>query len=180
MPDLRQRGRKPGFLSSCCEGSLVSNRIVSYIGRVSINLQNDFLRRMFMNAHFTSIVLENGTLPIAASIQKRLMLNPGDQVRIQLTVLKNPAPSRKTASRYDELLWEKDVRVLTLQEQAELIALANAEFDAAITNTKQLVQKEYPELFDEQGNLKKKKAAASLRPFKRKPKSVSRPRRAQR
>ncbi len=125
-----------------------------------------------MNAHFTSVVLNNGTLPIAASIQKRLGLSPGDQVRIQLTVLKLPQHSRKTASRYDELLHEKDVRVLTLPEQAELIALADAELDAAITNTKQLVQKKYPELFDKQGDLKKKKVPASLRPSRRKPQKL--------
>ncbi len=133
-----------------------------------------------MNAHFTSIVLNNGTLPIAASIQKRLGLNPGDQVGIQLTVLKSSHAPRQNASRYDELLQEKDVRVLTLQEQAELIALAHAEFDAAISNTKQLVQKKYPELFDEQGNLKKKKALASLHPSRLRPKRAPRRRQAQR
>lgn len=133
-----------------------------------------------MNAHFTSVVLNNGMLPIAASIQKRLGLNPGDQVRIQLTVLKFPARPRKTASRYDELLAEKDLRVLTLQEQAELIALANAEFDAAIANSKQLVRKKYPKLFDAEGNLKQKQALAALRPSRQKPKASSRTRQTQR
>lgn len=116
-----------------------------------------------MNAYFTSFVLENGTLPIASSIQKRLRLIPGDQVRIQLTVLNRPQPARKTSSRYDELLLEKELRILTPQEQAELIALANAEFDAAIANTQKLVQKKHSELFDEQGRLKRKKALASLK-----------------
>jgi len=133
-----------------------------------------------MDAHFTSVVLNNGTLPIAASIQKRLGLHPGDQVGIRLTVLKVSNSPRKNASRYDELLQEKEVRILTLQEQAELIALAHAEFDAAIDNTKQRVRKKYPELFDEQGNLKKSRALASLRSSRRKPKSAPRRRRAQR
>ena len=116
-----------------------------------------------MNAYFTSFVLENGTLPIASSIQKRLRLIPGDQVRIQLTVLNRPQSARKPSSRYDELLLEKDLRILTPREQAELIALANAEFDVAIVNTQKLVQKKHPELFDEQGRLKRKKALASLK-----------------
>jgi hypothetical protein len=133
-----------------------------------------------MNAHFTSVVLNNGMLPIAASIQKRLGLNPGDQVRIQLTALKLPARTRNAASRYDELLAEKDLRVLTLQEQAELIALANTEFDAAIANSKQLVRKKYPELFDAEGNLKEKQALAVLRPSRKKTKASMRPRRTQR
>jgi len=55
-----------------------------------------------------------------------------------------------TEARYAELLAEKDLRILTPQEQAELIALANAEFDSAITRAKTLVEKKSPELFDAQ------------------------------
>lgn len=116
-----------------------------------------------MIANFTSVVLENGLLPIAPSLQKRLGLNPGDQVRINIKVLHRPAKTQTAKARYEELLEEKDVRVLTPKERAELIALANAEFDAALAHAKKLAQKANPELFDAQGRLKRRKALASLR-----------------
>jgi len=116
-----------------------------------------------MLANFTSVVLENGLVPIAQSVQKRLGLNPGDQVRINIKVLYRPDKSQTAGARYEELLGEKDVRVLTPKERAELIALANAEFDAAIAHAKKLAQKTNPELFDAQGRLKRRKALASLR-----------------
>ena len=116
-----------------------------------------------MVANFTSVVLENGLLPIAPSVQKRLSLSPGDQVRINIKVLGRPHKSQTFTARYDELLAEKELRILTPKEQAELIALADAEFDAAIARAKKLVQKSNPELFDEQGRLKRRKALASLR-----------------
>ncbi len=116
-----------------------------------------------MVANFTSVVLENGLLPIAPSVQKRLGLNPGDQVRINIKVLGQSHKPQASTARYDKLLAEKDLRILTPQEQAELIALADAEFDVAIARAKKLVQKSIPELFDEQGRLKTRKALASLR-----------------
>jgi hypothetical protein len=116
-----------------------------------------------MVANFTSVVLENGLLPIAVSVQKRLGLNPGDQVRISIKVLNRPDKRQTTKARYDELLAEKDKRILTPQERADLIALANEEFDVAIAHAKKFAQKSNPELFDEHGQLKKRKALASLR-----------------
>jgi len=116
-----------------------------------------------MLANFTSVVLENGLVPIAPSVQKRLGLNPGDQVRINIKVLYRPDKSQTARARYEELLGEKDVRVLTPKERTELIALANAEFDAAIADAKKLAQKTNPGLFDVQGRLKRRKALASLR-----------------
>ncbi len=133
-----------------------------------------------MHAHFTSFVLENGTLPIATSIQRRLKLTPGDQVRIQITVLNRPSHVRRAASRYDELLLEKDERILTPQERAELITLANAEFDAALVEAKKLVQKKHPELFDEHGDLRRRKALASLGSSPQQNKTPVSKRRAQR
>ncbi len=120
-----------------------------------------------MVANFTSVVLEDGSLPIMPSVHKRLGLNPGDQVRISIKVLAQPNKLRSSKARYAELLVEKDLRVLTPKEQAELIAFANAEFDAAIVHAKKLVQKNNPELFDEHGRLKKRQALASLRAAKR-------------
>ncbi|MDZ7360794.1 MAG: hypothetical protein ONB46_08725 [candidate division KSB1 bacterium] len=116
-----------------------------------------------MVANFTSVVLENGLLPIAPEVQKRLDLNPGDHVRINIKVLGRPDKSQASTARYAELLAEKELRILTPKEQAELIALADAEFDAAIARVKKLVQKSHPDLFDEKGRLKKRKALASLR-----------------
>jgi hypothetical protein len=115
-----------------------------------------------MIANFTSVILENGLVPIAPSIQKRLGLSQGDQVRISIKVLGRPEKHQTADTRYAELLTEKDLRILTPQEQAELIALANAEFDSAIARTKKSLQKNTPELFDAQGRLKKRKALASL------------------
>jgi len=116
-----------------------------------------------MVASFTSVVLENGLLPIVPSVQKRLSLNPGDQVRINITVLGRIDKPQTSTARYDELLAEKEERLLTPKEQAELIALGDAELDAAIARAKKLVQKSHPELFDERGQLRKRKALASLR-----------------
>jgi hypothetical protein len=115
-----------------------------------------------MVANFTSVILEHGLLPIAPAIQKRLGLSPGDPVRISIKALNRF--ERKTArSRRDELLKEKDLRVLTPAEQAELIALANAEFDATIARAKRMVQKSHPELFDKNGQPNMRKLLASLR-----------------
>jgi hypothetical protein len=47
---------------------------------------------------------------------------------------------------------EKDVRVLTPKERAELIALANAEFDSAIARAKKLVQKNIRNCLTNKGN----------------------------
>lgn len=116
-----------------------------------------------MIANFTSVVLENGLLPIAPALQKRLGLNPGDQVRINIKVLHRPAKTQTAKARYEELLEEKDMRVLTPKERTELIALANAEFDTALAHAKKIAQKTTPELFDAQGRLKRRKALASLR-----------------
>jgi len=116
-----------------------------------------------MVANFTSVVLENGLLPIAPAVQKRLDLNPGDQVRINIKVLGRLDKPQTSTARYDELLAEKEGRILTPKERAELITLADAEFDAAIARAKKLVQKSNPELFDDRGQLKKRKALASLR-----------------
>lgn len=117
-----------------------------------------------MVENFTSVILENGLVPIASSVQKRLRLNPGDQVRISIKVLAHLGQEQNSKARYGRLLAEKDERVLTPKEQAELVALANAEFDDAIHFARKLVQKDYPELFDEQGQLKKHQALASLHP----------------
>jgi hypothetical protein len=67
-------------------------------------------------------------------------------------------------ARLKALLKEKDVRVLTPTEQVELIALANAEFDEAILLARKRVQKKHPEMLDEQAQLRKRKALASLQP----------------
>jgi len=115
-----------------------------------------------MSTNFTSVILENGLVPIASSVQKRLRLRPGVQVRISIKVLDQSEPKKNSAVRYRQLLAEKDERVLTSKEQAELIALANAEFDDAITLARRLVKKRRPELFDEHGQLKKREALASL------------------
>jgi len=40
-----------------------------------------------MSTNFTSVILENGLVPIASSVQKRLRLRPGVQVRISIKVL---------------------------------------------------------------------------------------------
>ncbi len=128
-----------------------------------------------MVANFTSVILENGLLPIAPAVQKRLNLNPGDPLRISIKALNRV--ERKTArSRREELLKEKDLRVLTPAEQDELIALANAEFDAAITRAKRVVQKSHPELFDKNGQPNMRKLLASLRPTAKKRKSTTRKR----
>jgi|GEM_PF-3418933 len=113
-------------------------------------------------ANFTSVILENGLVPIASSVQKRLGLTPGDQVSISIKVLAHLGQEQTPKIRYRRLLTEKDERVLTPKEQAELIALANAEFDDAIHLARKLVQKDHPELFDEHGQLKKRRALASL------------------
>lgn len=118
-----------------------------------------------MIANFTSIVLENGIVPIAPVVQKRLGLNAGDQVSISIKVLNRP--KKKNRSRYAELLKDKDTRVLTPDEQAELIAFANAEFDSAIANAKKVVRKNNPELFDSRGRLIIRKAVNSLRHVKK-------------
>ena len=97
-----------------------------------------------MNTLFTSVVLENGLLPIASSAQKRLGLSPGDQVRISIAVLNRPALRQNSETRYKKLLAEKNQRVLTPEEQEELIALANAEFDVVISRARQMVQKKHP------------------------------------
>ncbi len=115
-----------------------------------------------MVANFTSIVLENGIVPIAPVVQKRLGLNPGDQVSISIKVLNRPK-QKKGGTRYAELLKDKDNRVLTPDEQAELIAFANAEFDFAIANAKKVVQKSNPELFNARGRLIIRKAVESIR-----------------
>ncbi|MCI0694584.1 hypothetical protein L0337_21570 [candidate division KSB1 bacterium] len=117
-----------------------------------------------MVENFTSVILENGLVPIASSVQKRLRLHPGDQVSISIKVLAHLGQEQNSKTRYDQLLTEKDERVLTPQEQAELVALANAEFDDAIHLARKLVQKDHPELFDERGQLKKRQALASLHP----------------
>jgi hypothetical protein len=106
--------------------------------------------------------LENGLVPIASSVQKRLRLRPGDQVRISIKVLDQSEQKQNSVARYSQLLSEKDERILTPKEQAELIALANAEFDDAIILARKLVKKRHPELFDERGQLKKREALASL------------------
>lgn len=116
-----------------------------------------------MVANFTSVVLKDGLLPIVPSVQKRLGLNPGDQVRISIKVLAPPHKRQTPRARYNELLAEKDLRILTPQEQAELVAFANAELETAILRAKKLVQKTNPELFAKNGQLKKRKALASLR-----------------
>ncbi len=115
-----------------------------------------------MIENFTSVILENGLVPIASSVQKRLGLHPGVQVRISIKVLDQSEQKQNSAARYRQLLTEKDERVLTPNEQAELIALANADFDDAIIRARKLVQKNHPELFDERGQLKRRKALASL------------------
>ncbi len=74
-----------------------------------------------MTANFTSVVREGGMLPIAQTIQRRLGLHPGDQVRISIQVLTRPSEQNAKA-RYEALLHEKDTRVLTPAEQAELTA----------------------------------------------------------
>jgi hypothetical protein len=128
-----------------------------------------------MVANFTSVILEHGLLPIAPAIQKRLGLSPGDPVRISIKALTRF--ERKTAkSRRDELLEEKDLRVLTPAEQDELIALANAKFDAAIMRAKRVVQKRHPELFDKNGQPNMRKLLASLRPTAKQRKSTARKR----
>jgi len=114
-----------------------------------------------MGANFTSVVLDNGLLPIASTIRKRLSLHPGDQVRISIEVL-HRAQRRASQARYAELLSEKDTRVLTPKEQAELIALANGEFDAAVARARKIARKTRPDLFDEQGSLHRQKTLASL------------------
>ena len=115
-----------------------------------------------MSTNFTSVILENGLVPIASSVQKRLRLRPGVQVCISIKVLGQSEQKQNSAARYSQLLTEKDERVLTPKEQAELIALANAEFDDAITLAGRLVKKRHPELFDEDGQLKQSEALASL------------------
>lgn len=116
-----------------------------------------------MDAQFTSIILENGLVPIARSVQERLDLNPGDQVHISIRILGRPNEPGAKQNRYKKLLAEKDSRVLTPKERAELVALANGELDTAITSASKQVQRMHPELFDEQGRLKTKKAIGSLR-----------------
>jgi antitoxin component of MazEF toxin-antitoxin module len=116
-----------------------------------------------MVGKFTSVVLENGVVPIASSVLQQLGLHPGDQVSISIETLSSPDKRQTSASRYSKLLKEKDQRVLTPEEQAELIALANTEFDTAINTARKLVQKKNPGLFDERGQLRKRKALASLR-----------------
>jgi hypothetical protein len=71
---------------------------------------------------------------------------------------------QNSKARYSQLLHEKAERVLTSNEQAELIALANVEFDDALHRARKLVQKKHPELFHKHGLLKKRKALASLYP----------------
>lgn len=115
-----------------------------------------------MVENFTSVILENGLVPIASSVQKRLQLHPGDQVSISIEVLDHLGHEQNSKTRYARLLAEKDERVLTPKEQAELVALANAEFDDAIYLARKLVQEDHPELFDEYGQLKKRQALASL------------------
>jgi hypothetical protein len=125
-----------------------------------------------MIANFTSIVLENGFVPIAPAVQKRLGLNPGDQVSISIKVLNRPKEKRGR-SRYTELLEDKDTRVLTPDEQAELIAFANAELDSAVANAKKAVRKSNPELFDSRGRLIMRKAVDSLRRVRSQRKTAS-------
>jgi hypothetical protein len=120
-----------------------------------------------MSAHFTSVILDNGLLPIAAPIRKRLGLHPGDQVRIRIELL-NRDERQTSQARYENLLAEKDDRVLTPREQAELIALANGEFDTAIARAKKIVKKNQPELFNKKGNLNRQKALVMLRAQKEK------------
>jgi hypothetical protein len=117
-----------------------------------------------MVENFTSVILENGLVPIASSMQKRLRLHAGDQVSISIKVLAHFGQEQNSKARYGQLLTEKDERVLTPKEQAELVALANAEFDDAIHLARKLVRKNHPELFDEQGQLKRRQALASLHP----------------
>ena len=116
-----------------------------------------------MDAQFTSVILENGLVPIARSVQERLELSPGDQVHISIRILDRPDQAGAKQNRYKKLLVEKDSRILTPKERAELIALADGELDTAIANASKLVQRKHPELFDEQGQLKTKRAIASLR-----------------
>ena len=129
-----------------------------------------------MGANFTSVVLDNGLLPIASTIRKRLSLHPGDQVRISIEVL-HRAQRRASQARYAELLSEKEARVLTPKEQAELIALANGELDASIARAQKIVQKTHPELFDERGYLHRQQALAALRMRRRKRKTLKNDRR---
>ncbi|MCK6561389.1 hypothetical protein HUU39_21030 [candidate division KSB1 bacterium] len=119
-----------------------------------------------MTANFTSVLRKDGLLPIAQTVQKKLGLNPGDQVRVSIKVLKPPAGQNDKA-RYAELLHEKDERVLTPVEQAELIALAHAEFDAAMAYARKLAQRQYPGLFDKRGKLLQRKAVTSLNTSRR-------------
>lgn len=114
-----------------------------------------------MTASFTSVVREGGLLPLAQTIRKRLGLHLGDQIRISIKMLSRPN-GKSAKARYGNLLREKDARVLTPTEQAELIALAHAEFDTAIAHAKKLAQEKHPELFDEHGQLQKRKALAVL------------------
>jgi len=116
---------------------------------------------MIMGADFTSIVLDHGLVPIAPTIRKRLGLRSGDQVRIRIDVLHRPQ-RRTSPARYAALLAEKDARVLTLKEQAELIALANGELDLSIARAQKIVQKHHPELFDKRGNLNRSRALTLL------------------
>lgn len=125
-----------------------------------------------MSADFTSVILDNGLLPVAATIRKRLGLHPGVQVRIRIEVLDREPPQASRA-RYGKLLAEKDTRVLTAKERAELIALANGELDIAIARARKIVQKESPELFDAKGNLRRQKALAALRLRRSKKKVVT-------
>lgn len=124
-----------------------------------------------MTANFTSVLRKDGLLPIAQTIQKKLGLNPGDRVRVSIKVLKHPGGQNQKGS-YDELLHEKNERVLIPAEQAELIALAHAEFDAAIAYAKELAQQEHAGLFDERGKLLKRKAVTFLNTSRRKKSSA--------
>jgi hypothetical protein len=115
-----------------------------------------------MVENFTSVILENGLVPIASSVQKRLHLRPGVQVRISIKVLDQLERKPNSATRYRQLPSEKDERVLTPKEQEELITLANAEIDDAIILARKLVKKARPELFDARGQLIRRKALATL------------------
>jgi hypothetical protein len=116
-----------------------------------------------MVGKFTSVILENGVTPIAPTVLKQLVLNPGDQVSVSIERLNSAGKSQASEKRYSQLLKEKDERVLTPKEQAELIALANAELDDAIASARELLQEKNPRLFDKHGQLRKRKASASLR-----------------
>jgi hypothetical protein len=153
-------------------------QIILYICHKRIATFFEVLMRISMVANFNAVILENGLLPIAPAVQKRLNLSPGDQVRINIKVLNRPV-RRASQSRFDELWEKKDKRVLTPSEQAELVALADAEFDTAIARAKKIVQKKHPELFDEHGRLRRRKALASLIPLpsRRKAKSMARKKR---